>query len=38
MYLVFTSTVGNEKALAKFTKLSDEIKHLIETINEGKKR
>ena len=28
---------GNKKVLAKFTKLSDEIKHLIETINEGKK-
>ena len=28
---------GNKKVLAKFTKLWDEIKHLIETINEGKK-
>ena len=36
-YLVFTSTDGNKKVLAKFTKLWDEIKHLIETINEGKK-
>ena len=36
-YLLFTSTDGNKKVLAKFTKLWDEIKHLIETINEGKK-
>ena len=28
----------NKKVLAKFTKLWDEIKHLIEIINEGKKR
>ena len=34
-YLVFSSTFGNKKVLAKFTKLWDE--HLIETINEGKK-
>ena len=36
-YLVFNSTYGNKKVLAKFTKLSDKIKHLIEAINEGKK-
>ena len=36
-YLVFASTDSNKKVLAKFTKLWDEIKHLIETINEGKK-
>ena len=35
--LVFTSTDGNKEVLAKFTKLWDEIKHPIETINEGKK-
>ena len=28
---------GNKKILAKFTKFQDEIKHLLETINEGKK-
>ena len=28
---------GNEKILAKFTKLWEKIKHLIETINEDKK-
>ena len=28
---------GNEKILAKFTKLGEKIKHLIETINEDKK-
>ena len=33
-YLVFTSTDDNKNALAKFTKLWDEIKHLIETMNE----
>ena len=33
-YLVFTSTDDNKKVLAKFTKLWDEIKHLIERINE----
>ena len=33
-YLVFTSTDSNKIVL---TKLWDEIKHLIETINEGKK-
>ena len=32
-YLVFTSTDGNKKVLAKFIKLWDEIKYLIETIN-----
>ena len=39
-YLVFTSADGNSKivkVLVKFTKLWDEIKHLIETINGGKK-
>ena len=36
-YLVFTSSDGNKKVLAKFTEFGDEIKHLIETINEGKK-
>ena len=36
-YLVFNSTYGNKTVLAKFTKLSDKIKHLIEAINEGKK-
>ena len=36
-YLVFTSTDANKKVLAKFTKLWNEIKHLIETINGGKK-
>ena len=36
-YLVFASTDGNKLALAKLTKLWDEIKYLIETINEGKK-
>ena len=36
-YLVFTSTDGNTKILAKFTKLWDQIKHFIETINKGKK-
>ena len=35
--LVFTSTDGNKKILAKFTKLWDGIKYLIETINWGKK-
>ena len=28
---------GNKKILAKFTKFWDEIKHLLKTINEGKK-
>ena len=28
---------GNKKILAKFTKFRDEIKHLLKTINEGKK-
>ena len=37
-YLLFTSTDGNKKVLAKFTKLWDEIKHLIETIKGNKKR
>ena len=36
-YLVFTSTNGSKKVLAKFANVCDEIKHLIETINEGKK-
>ena len=36
-YLVFSSTDGNKKLLAKFTKLWDEIKHFIEKINEVKK-
>ena len=36
-YLAFTSTDGNKRVLAKSRKLWDEIKHLIETINEGKK-
>ena len=36
-YLVFTFTDGNKKVLAKFTKLWDEIKPLIEPIREGKK-
>ena len=36
-YLIFTSTYGNKKVLAKFTKFWDEIKHFIETINESKK-
>ena len=30
-YLVFPSTYGNKKTLAKFTKLWHEIKHLTET-------
>ena len=34
-YLV--STDGHKKVLATFTKLWNEIKYLIETINEGKK-
>ena len=37
IYLVFTSTDGNKKVLAKFTKLWDETKHIIETKTEGKK-
>ena len=36
-YLVFTSTDGNKKVLAKFTKLWDEIKHLIESKKRKKK-
>ena len=36
-HLVSTYTDGNKKVLAKFTKLWDEIKHLIEKINEGEK-
>ena len=36
-YSLFTSSDGNKKVLAKFTKFWDEIKHLIETINEGTK-
>ena len=34
--LFFTSTDGNKKVFAKFTKLWDEIKHLIDKINERK--
>ena len=37
LHLVFTSTDGNKNVLAKFTKHWDEIEHLVETINEGKK-
>ena len=37
-YLVFTSTDGNKRVLAKFTKLWNEMKHLIETIKGGKKK
>ena len=37
IYLVFTSTDGNKKVLAKFTKLWDETKHIIETKAEVKK-
>ena len=36
-YLVFTSTDSNKKVLAKFTKLWEDIKYLIDTINGGKK-
>ena len=36
-YLVFTSIDGNKKVLTKSTKRWDKIKHLIETINGGKK-
>ena len=36
-YLVLTSTDGNKKVLAKSTKLWDEIKHLIKTMNRSKK-
>ena len=36
-YLAFTSTNGNKKLLAKFTKLWDEIKHLVEAISKGEK-
>ena len=36
-YLVFTCKDGNKELLTKFTKLWDEIKYLIETINGGKK-
>ena len=36
-YLVFISTDDNKNILAKLTKLWDDIKHFIETINEGKK-
>ena len=35
-YLVFTSTDGNKKVVAKFTKVWDGIKDLIEATNEGK--
>ena len=37
-YLVFNSTDGNEKVLVKFTQRCNEIKQLIQTLNEGKKR
>ena len=36
-FLVLASTEGNKKVLAKFTKLLDEIEHLTETKDEGKK-
>ena len=36
-YLVFISTDGNKKVLAKFTKLCGEIKNLLKIINEGTK-
>ena len=36
-YFGFISIDGN-KVLAKFTKLWDEVKYLIETINRGKKK
>ena len=36
-YFVFTSTDVNKKVLAKFPKFWDDIKHLIESINEDKK-
>ena len=36
-YLDFTSADDNKKVFAKFKKKLDEIKHLVETINEGKK-
>ena len=35
-YSVFASTDGNKEVLAKYTKLWDEIKYLIKTINGGK--
>ena len=35
--LVFPSKNGNKEVLAKFTKLLDEIKYVIETINGDKK-
>ena len=35
-YLVFTSTDGNKKVVAKFTKVWDGIKDLIEATNGGK--
>ena len=37
-YLVFNSTDDNEKVLVKFTQRCNEIKQLIQTLNEGKKR
>ena len=33
-YLLFTSTDGNKKKLAKFTKLLNKVTHIIETKNE----
>ena len=35
-YLIFTSTGKNKKVLKKYTKLWDEIKNQIKTINSGK--
>ena len=37
-HLVFTSTDANKKVLTKFANFWNEIKHLIEAINDGKKR
>ena len=36
-YLVLASTDGNKKVLAKFKKLLDEIEHLTQTKDEGRK-
>ena len=35
-YLIFNSTDKNEEVLKKYTKLQDEIKNVIETINMSK--
>ena len=35
-YLIFASTDKNKEVLEKYTKLWDEIKYLIKTINDGK--